>query len=389
MRIFRRIAVCFLLFTVLGGGGMGVANAAESLPAPQTSARAAVLMDQYGQVLYAHNGEERLPMASTTKIMTALVAIESGAIDRTLKIPPAAVGVEGSSAYLIAGETMTLQTLLYALMLESANDAAVAIAIATFGSVDAFVEQMNAKAEALGLVNTHFENPHGLDHESHYTTALDLAKLTVTALENEIFAEIVSTVRFSASVNGAEAHTRLFLNHNRLLREYEGCIGVKTGYTKRSGRCLVSAARQEDITLVAITLNDPSDWQDHRRLLDYGFSVCDPITVANNGEYRYTLPVVGGVASSVTAVSRDALTLTLWQDSTLKARVELPRFLYGGIRKGDRLGQAVLTVNGKEAAILPLYAEADVPAAVYPKSFWQRICDGFLAAIEWLAGLFQ
>ena len=387
MRIFRRIAACVLLFALLGGSVQGSASRTVPVSAPATSARAAVLMDQYGQVLCAQNGEERLPMASTTKIMTALVAIESGDPHRSLTVDPAAVGVEGSSAYLTAGERMTLKTLLYALMLDSANDAAVAIAIATYGSVDAFVEQMNAKDQALGLTDTHFQNPHGLDHAAHYTTATDLARLAIAALENQLFAEIVSTTRYSAAVEGEGEHTRLFLNHNRLLKEYEGCIGVKTGYTKRSGRCLVSAARREGLTLVAVTLNDPDDWTDHRRLLDWGFSVCETVTLPAN-RLEYAIPVVGASVQTVSASSRDAIPLTLWRDSSYQVRVELPRFLYGGIRQGDRLGQAVITVNGKEAAILPLYAEADVDAIRYP-TLWQRICNGIERFWQWIAGLFQ
>ncbi len=391
MRIFKKIWVCCLLFALLTAGGVyGSASAEEILSSaslPTTSARAAILMDQYGQVLYAYNADAALPMASTTKIMTALVALESGDVTQAVKIPSAAVGVEGSSAYLIAGEEMSLLTLLYALMLESANDAAVAIAIAIDGSVEKFADRMNEKAVQLGLSATHFVNPHGLDHEEHYTSAHDLALLTAAALENETFAKIVSTVRYSAPVEGGES-VRSFVNHNRLLREYEGCVGVKTGYTKRTGRCLVSAARRNGITLIAVTLGDPNDWQDHRRMLDYGFSVCASALLANRGALSYTVPVVGGEAKQVVCSSNEEVTLTLPAGTKAELRIELPRFVYGGVRQGDRMGRAVWTVNGRVAAEVPLYAETTVAPTVYPRSFWQKIGDFFAAIGRWLAGLF-
>lgn len=395
MRFFLKICSVFLLLSILLGGQIGIL-AADSwktdgeLPAVgSVSAHSAVLMDQYGQVLYAQNADLRLPMASTTKIMTALVAIESGDIGRMIKIPAEAVGVEGSSAYLIAGEELSLLTLLYALMLESANDAAVAIAVTLDGSVEKFADRMNQKAAELGLSDTHFENPHGLDHETHYTTAKDLATLTVAALENETFAEIVSTVRYSAPVKLENGTLRLFVNHNRLLREYEGCIGVKTGFTKRCGRCLVSAAKRDGITLVAVTLNAPDDWRDHRAMLDWGFSVCAPVTVATAEELRYTLPVIGGESADLVCSSPDGVILQLPQGSAPRLRVELPRFVWGEVRAGDRIGQAVVTVNGREAASVPLYAESDVWAVSYKKGIWQKICDFFVAIGGWLAGLFN
>lgn len=395
VRFFLKICSCCLLLTVLltvGVGGVWAGEQEAAVGSLSVSARAAVLMDQYGQVLYAKNAEERLPMASTTKIMTALVAIEamkSGEVPESIQIPPEAVGVEGSSIYLVKGEKMRLTTLLYALMLESANDAAVAIAVAVDGSVEQFAERMNRKAADLGLCDTHFVNPHGLDAETHYTTALDLATLTVAALENETFAEIVSTVRYSAPAlaEGADS-TRLFVNHNRLLREYEGCIGVKTGYTKRCGRCLVSAAEQNGITLVAVTLNDPDDWRDHRAMLDRGFALCAPVKVTEAGSLRYTVPVVGGQSANVICSSPDAVTLTLPNGCAPDVRVELPRFLWGEIRAGEKIGQVVVTVNGREAICLPLYAESDVAVTVYEKSIWRKICDFFVAIGRWLAGLF-
>lgn len=390
MRRWIRLIACVLLFAILPLGGVYGGSAPDGQvppPIPTTSARAAILMDAYGQVLYAHNADASLPMASTTKIMTALVVIESVDVETTVKIPAAAVGVEGSSAYLIAGEEMRISELLHALMLESANDAAVALAITVAGSVEAFADRMNAKARELGLNATHFMNPHGLDHEEHYTSARDLATLTAVALQNETFAKIVSTVRYSAPVEESDT-IRLYLNHNRLLREYEGCIGVKTGYTKRCGRCLVSAAERNGITLIAVTLSDPDDWRDHRAMLDYGFATCRETLLADIGEIACTIPVVGGTPGSVTARNTQSVSLTLPIGTEATIRLEIPRFCWGSVRAGEEIGQAVFTVNGTIAATVPIIAESDVTAIVYEKTVWDKIGDFFAAIRNWLAGLF-
>ncbi len=353
-----------------------------------TSARAAILMDQYGQVLYAHNADAALPMASTTKIMTALVALDLADPSLRLTVPKEAVGVEGSSAYLMEGEKMPLLTLLYALMLQSANDAAVAIAVCLSGSVDAFAEEMNCKAAELGLSHTHFTNPHGLDDPNHYTSASDLAKITVEALKNPIFAQIVSTVSYQVPVEDSES-ARLFVNHNRLLREYDGCIGVKTGYTKRTGRCLVSAAKRDGITLVAVTLNDPNDWQDHKRMLDYGFSCCEPIILSPEQGIEVSVPMVGGEASHLLCVSNEIATVTLPKDSSPALVIELPHFVYAGVPKEKRMGRAVWYLNDQPIAEIPLYAAENGIAIQYPPTLWERICSFFAQIGRFILELFK
>ena len=210
-----------------------------SLP---VSAESAILIEaKTGTALYEKKADERLPMASTTKIMTALVALELAPPETVVTVPREAVGTEGSSVYLFEGEQLTLEQLLYALLLASANDAAVAIACGTAGSVEAFAGKMNEKAASLGLRNTHFVNPHGLDDPDHYTSARDLAVIARAALEVPLIRKAVSTQKITIPHN-AEDGVRLLVNHNKLLRTYDGAIGVKTGFTKRSGRCLVSAA---------------------------------------------------------------------------------------------------------------------------------------------------
>ena len=381
--IYRWIAI-LLLLAITGIPGI----AANESAFPHTSARAAILMDQYGQVLYAHNADAALPMASTTKIMTALVALELGVPEQRVKIPQDATGIEGSSAYLMAGEEMSLETLLYALLLQSANDAAVAIAICLADSVEGFVDHMNRKAKALGLSCTHFTNPHGLDDPAHYTSASDLARLTTVALRNSLFAKIVSTIRYEAPVEG-EASSRLFVNHNRLLREYDGCIGVKTGYTQRTGRCLVTAAERNGLTLIAVTLNDPNDWQDHKRLLDYGFSLSESVVLTPSEGIHVSIPMVGGEQAYLPCESKEEMVLSLPQNSRPTMVIELPHFVFAGVPKGKQIGRAVWYLNGTPIAALPLYAAEEGIAKECPPTLWMRISQFFSKLIKFIIECFK
>ncbi len=235
------------------------------------SARSAVLVDKAsGRLLYEKNGFEKLPMASTTKIMTALLVIQNCKLTDVVTVSPTAAGVEGSSLWLEIGEELTVEQLLYGLMLKSGNDAAVALAEHTAGSVDAFVVMMNAKAKEIGMFNTSFETPNGLDGENHYTTAYDMAVLTRYAMTLPAFRNIVATKETRIPWGGHE-WDRVLKNHNKLLWQYDGCTGVKTGFTKKAGRCLVSTAMRDGRELIAVTLNAPDDWNDHQKLFDHGF----------------------------------------------------------------------------------------------------------------------
>ena len=246
---------------------LGTASAAQLSPPPQVSAKSAALLDgTTGTCLYEKNGDQRALIASTTKIMTGLLVCEAGEPERSVTVPDAAVWVEGSSMYLKSGETLTRRELLYGMMLHSGNDAALTLAISVSGSEAAFVRQMNLRARALGLTQTHFANPHGLDSGENYSTALDLAQLARAALQNEAFRTVVSTKTVSCA-------GRTLTNHNKLLWRYDGCIGVKTGYTRHAGRILVSAAERDGRQLIAVTISDPDDWREHAALLDYGFAV--------------------------------------------------------------------------------------------------------------------
>ncbi len=338
---------------------------------PAVSAHAAVLLEAAsGDILLARNGTERLPMASTTKIMTALVALQKAEdLQRSYAIPAEAVGVEGSSIYLQAGEHLTLEELLYAVMLESANDAATAVAILVSGSVENFAAEMNAMANELGLTDTHFTNPHGLDDPAHYTTAQDLAKLSAYALNDPTFARIVSTTRYTIPLRDGEG-TRVLVNHNRLLRHYDDVIGVKTGFTKQSGRCLVSAAERDGVRLVAVTLDAPDDWQDHRALLDYGFTQYEAVTLAAPGEISVTLPCVGG---ELTAVNTAGLTMVLPVGTTITQTTESRGHWFAPIECGQMVGYVRFFADGTEIGVLPLYAADAVAAPAKEPGLLERI----------------
>ena len=342
-----------------------------------TSAEGAILIEASGEnVIYEHNADQRLPMASTTKIMTALCAIESRDIHDKVKVSPAAVGVEGSSVYLTAGEELTLEDLLYALMLESANDAAAAIAMEVSGSIEAFAGLMNERAQSLGCENTHFTNPHGLDNEEHYTSARDLARITAAALENETFRTIVSTYKHTIPMPGGGV--RLLLNHNRLLRTEDDVIGVKTGFTRRSGRCLVTAAERDGVTVVAVTLHDPDDWRDHAAMLEFGLDSYRCEVLAETGSLTFPVPVAGGTSDFVTAANGERLAVCLPADSSSPRRVvNLDHFIFAPVTEGDRLGYVEwFDGDGNSIGTLDLFAKETIPARQAP-TLWDRITDFF------------
>lgn len=278
------ILVSVLLLILYGSIQQYPRASAREAPYPDNHAAAAALIDvASGRVLYSKRGDESMRIASLTKIMTAIVAIEHGRLSDKVQISSRAAGKEGSSIYLRAGEWMTLENLLYGLMLRSGNDSAVAIAEHVGGTVEGFAYLMNRKAEEIGLTHTRFANPHGLDEPEHYSTANDLAKLSAYALHNEAFRSIVRTKTRTAP-NPNDPWDYRWVNKNKMLALYEGADGVKTGYTKKALRCLVSSATRGGQQLVAVTLNDGDDWADHRRLLDYGFANYPLTTVIAAGD---------------------------------------------------------------------------------------------------------
>ena len=313
---------------------------------PGHSARAAVIYDaDYGRVLYEHNSNAPMLIASTTKIMTAVVALEQCDTDALVTVTEEMVAVEGSSMYLQVGKEYALKELLYGLMLASGNDAATAIAIYAAGDTDAFVALMNQKAEELGLENTHFENPHGLDGEQHYSTALDLARLMAYAMGNSAFAEITRTR--SVTVQGIT-----YVNHNKLLWQCEGVIGGKTGYTKAAGRTLVTCCEREGQRLICVTLSASDDWNDHSRLYDWAYDTYERQLLVS-AQTRYAVPLLGSGASVMAEPLDDA---TAFVDILQSASVvvELPRFVFGPVYMGDRAGRILVRVNGITVEEVPV-----------------------------------
>ena len=336
---------------------------------PALSAQSAILIRaDNGESIAEYNADKRCGMASTTKIMTAILAIENGDLDRQITVPDQAIGVEGSSLYLKPDEKITMRDLVYGVLLQSANDAAEAIAIEIAGSIEAFADRMNQKAKALGLENTHFTNPHGLADENHYTTARELACIAKYALENPTFREICSTLRATISNNGDG--NRYLLNHNKLLAIYDGTYGVKTGFTKATGRCLVSAAERNGVSLIAVTLNAPNDWNDHMSLFDYGFDTYECVDLAASGEIQCTLPIIGGDAEAVTLTNAQSLRVCVKKNrGSIVQRIELNRLRFAPVYAGESLGRVVFLLDGIEIASAELEASEYIGKAQQPGWF--------------------
>lgn len=336
--------------------------------APQNSARSAILLDaSSGRVLYAKNADAQSLIASTTKIMTGLLVCEQCDLDATFSIPPEAVGVEGSSLYLREGQTRTVRELLYGLLLHSGNDAAVALAICCDGSVEAFVERMNARALALGLRQTHFENPSGLNAAGHGATARELALLARAAMENRTFYKVVSTPTITFD-------DRTYTNHNRLLWQYDGAVGVKTGYTRAAGRILVSCAERGGQRLIAVTIDDKNDWRDHAALLDYGFAAFPLRAVLRAGQTVAAVQVIAGETETAELVTDQTLALPLGADETAELRFYAPPVTFAPVPAGEA-GRVEVWCGGEKLAERTLYVRAPV-ARREEKSRFARIFGG-------------
>lgn len=346
---------------------------AADVPMPEVSAASAFLFEPTtGTVLYEKDADRRLPMASTTKIMTALAVIEALPLSTRVTVPAEACGVEGSGISLKPGEELTVEELLWAVLLESANDAATALAVAVSGSVVDFAARMNETAAEMGLTDTHFVNPHGLDDEEHYTTARELALIAARAMQNETFRKMVSTVRHEISKPGG---TRFLINHNRLLRECPDVTGVKTGFTKQSGRCLVTSAERDGVTLIAVTLNDPDDWRDHRALYDAAFPRCVRVPLAKEGGVSFPVPCVGSESGAIRASNREAVDALFFDgEPEYRTVIETKRLLFPPVNEGDVIGRVVfLAPDGEEIGRADLRAEEAVAAPEPRKGFFERV----------------
>jgi len=346
--------------------------AAAVLPikAQAVSARRAYVLDAVsGRVLFERNANEQSLIASTTKIMTALIVCEQCNVLDRMRIPKEAVGIEGSSMYLQEGEILTLQELLYGLMLSSGNDAAVALAIYCGGTVEGFAELMNDKARILGMRGTHFENPNGLDAPGHYSTARDLAVLAAYAMENPIFAKTVS----AKSVKVGE---RYLTNHNKLLWRLEGADGVKTGYTQAAGRILVSSAKREGRRLIAVTIDAPDDWNDHSHLLEEGFSRYSVQRIVSAGDCVDILDVVGGESHKIEVLAAEDFDYALAPEERPQLALPGPGFVYAPAVEGAEAGHAYVLIEGNAVGKIPVvYGQTIEMEQEEEKSFWEKLLN--------------
>ncbi len=368
----RVLAVCILLLL------LPCSVMADSIPLSSLSA--VVYEPDSGRVLYAKDADTKRPMASTTKLMTALVAADCLPMDAIVTVPEAAVLVEGSSMGLRGGDTLTARDLLIGMLLSSGNDAANAAALLSMGSLPSFAERMNAKAKALGMTRSFFVTPSGLDEGEHGSTARDMALLGAAVLRSPELAAMCAQKRATVTISGRSV---TLTNHNRLLSLYEPTIGLKTGFTKQSGRCLVSAARRDGVTLVVATLNGGDYWNDHIALYEYGFSQTEAVSL--------TLPdlpmvsVCGGTLPSV-ALRMDApeaVTLLKGEAEAVICRVELPCFTWAPIEAGEPLGTVVYELGEKVLCQIPITAEYAVaeraPLGFFTK--WKRQLHTLLTVV--------
>ena len=353
-RLFAKTAAVFLAAVLL-----------LPVKTQAVSARRAVAMDGLtGRVLFSRKGEEQALIASTTKIMTALIVCEQCNVLDRMRIPKEAVGIEGSSMYLREGEVLTLQELLYGLMLSSGNDAAVALAIYCGGTVPGFVEMMNDKARLLGLKGTHFANPNGLDHPDHYSTAQDLAELACYAMENPIFAKTVSTKTIRIG-------DRFLRNHNKLLWQVEGAEGVKTGFTKSAGRTLVSSASRQGRRVVAVTLDAPDDWRDHTSLLNEGFAQYQIKRVVRKGDKVATRTVIGG-NGTVDLISDGDFDYALAPSDRPQVAAGGKHFVYAPVTEGAGAGTGYILISGRIVGRVPLvYGETVEQTPIKKRAWWK------------------
>ena len=342
-----------------------------SVPAGAISAQSYVLLDAAtGRILEQRLPDKKSLIASTTKIMTALLICEQCNVLDRVRIPKEAVGIEGSSMYLQEGEILTIQELLYGMMLRSGNDAATALAIYCGGTVEGFAQLMNDKARTLGLRNTHFENPHGLDGAQHYSTAEDLALLSAYAMTNPIFSKIVST-------KSVRVGQRQLTNHNKLLWQVEGADGIKTGFTRAAGRILVSSAVRDGRRLIAVTISAPDDWRDHALLLSSGFSRYHQRQIVKESDVLGTAEIAGGQERIVQLIAKENFSYPLAQEETVEISLPKPEFVYAPVAYGQDAGFAFLSVDGCPIGRVALMYGNTVEQEILKKdSVWDRILGG-------------
>ena len=333
----------------------------ECFEAASPAAAAVLIEARTGKILFEKNSDKHLPMASTTKTMTALIVIENCTLDEIIEIPPEAAGVEGSSMYLKKGERVSVKDLLYGLMLLSGNDAAVALAIHTAGSVPAFADMMNARAESLGLSDTHFVTPNGLHDKAHYTTAKELSLIGAEAMKNEIFREIVSTDYY---VSQTGENPRTMRNKNSLLKDYPGACGIKTGYTSAAGRCLLFSAEKDGMLLVGSVLHCRPMFEVSQVMLDFGFENFTLHKVYGTGDKIAGCLVKNGKKSILALTAKEDIIIPLRKGTkfTAETRIFLNKNVTAPVFKGEESASAELFIDGKSVLTFPLTAGESIPS---------------------------
>lgn len=342
----------------------------------ETSAVSAVLMDaESGRILYEKNAHEQRLIASITKLMTALVAVSvCPDLSETVTVQAKWLeGAEGSSVYLSPGDELSLEQLLYGMLLESGNDAAQAVAWHCAGDMDTFVEWMNQCAVDLGMENSSFANPSGLNADDHYSTAYDMALCAVACMENATLAEIVSA-------KSATFGTRTYYNHNKLLSTYEGCVGMKTGYTEKAGRTLVSCAERDGQRLIAVTLSAPDDWSDHKKLYDYGFASFEKRELCFAGQTVRVLPVTGSLVRFVEVEVLSSLSYPLAEDEVVETVIELPERVEAPLMEGEIAGRMDFYVDELRIGSTYLVCASTVNSDLFAKKTLTERVN------EWLRG---
>lgn len=359
---FSRITAVILAMAAVLAYNVGVAKAEPKADAIKVTAKSAVLIEaSTGRVLYEHNAFEKMPMASTTKIMTAILAIENCRLNDIVEVGPNASGVEGSSIWLSAGEKIQLSDMLFGLMLASGNDAAVAIAEHVAGSVDKFVGMMNAKAKEIGAYNTQFRNPNGLPIDDHYTTAYDLAIISAYAMKNDFFCELVKTQYKTIPWEGHE-WDRVVKNKNKILWQYEGGNGIKTGFTKDAGRCLSAAAQRDGLQLISVVLGAPDMFNDCMKLMDFGFANYSNKLIVKAGEYIGDVKVNQGVEKSFQVYTQKDVYYPLTEEEfgNIDKRVYLEKELDAPVAEGQSVGYIDIWLGSNQIQSTPLTAPQSI-----------------------------
>ncbi|MGN0613804.1 MAG: D-alanyl-D-alanine carboxypeptidase family protein [Porcipelethomonas sp.] len=343
---------------------------------PEVSAKACVLIEEKtGKILYEKNSGEKLPMASTTKIMTTLLCLESGGLDDYFVVDSQAIRVEGSSMGLKEGDAVTKRALCYGMLLPSGNDAANAAAVKIGGSIEKFAEMMNERAAEIGMTRTCFVTPSGLEGEGHGSSAYDMALLAREALKNPDFCEICSQQTAKVCF-GNPPFDRWLKNTNKLLGMYEGVKGVKTGFTDEAGRCLVSACERDGVSLICVTLNDKNDWDDHMKVYDYGFSLIKPLELSS--DETFSLKIAGGTKDEISVKPEGKVLIGDDGDMTggISSEIILPAFAYAGIKQGETVGELVWYYDGRSVGSVPLKAAENAEydsGQAEDKTFFEKI----------------